>query len=131
MSACAQPAPRVIANVNLVSGFWILHNCLISLPPFWPSLISRHREVICGCSLRYCVKSRARLRESFRGRRALEGAETAAKEEFFQGAGDTPADTTVTSADSARPKPLLKSLPLRLPQSSAQNSNRIRRQLVK
>jgi hypothetical protein len=36
MSACAQPAPRVISNVSLVSGFSIVHNCLISLPLFWP-----------------------------------------------------------------------------------------------
>ena len=36
MSACAQSAPRVISNVSLVSGFSIVHNCLISLPLFWP-----------------------------------------------------------------------------------------------
>jgi len=36
-------------------GFHIfhhVHNCLISLPLFWPSLSSRHREVISGRSLR-------------------------------------------------------------------------------
>jgi hypothetical protein len=37
---------------SLVSGFSIVHNCLIFLPLFWPSLISRHREVISGRSLR-------------------------------------------------------------------------------
>ena len=42
-AACAQPAPRVITNVSLVSGFSIVHNCLISLPLFWPSLMP-HRE---------------------------------------------------------------------------------------
>jgi hypothetical protein len=52
MSACARPAPRVISNVSLVSEFSIIHNSLISLPLFWPSLISRHREVISGRSLR-------------------------------------------------------------------------------
>jgi len=33
---------------SLVTGISIVHDCLISLPLFWPSLISPHREVVSG-----------------------------------------------------------------------------------
>ena len=42
MSTCTQAVPRGISNVSLVSGISIVHDCLISLPLFWLSLVSRH-----------------------------------------------------------------------------------------